>query len=879
MSNISTEVAPSRITATAGSVPVRRSKDVRRSVLIIDRLADRIITIGGIAVIVAVLGILVFLVEETLPLFRGGHVTADHAYHLANTPDSVLALGMDEHKTIAYIISPDGTLALFHARSGKPLHAPTLDFKRQKISAFAQTINQRHLAFGLQDGTVRLARTQFKAAIVTSQELPANLTALDGRDQTDGTTVYSSIPGGQFRKIVFDLQLEPALNVAPAGTPIVAIDYRVGGEAERQSKAFVTVDGAGAMMLNQVTSRINLLTGKRRVAVKKAQLPDLPADTQLHAILLAEKADMVLIGSKQGRIYRYDTRDFQKPVLVESAPVISDSTSLSLMRFLFGGQSILIGDSTGSLDIFFLMQRPEHGTIDKRALVNARSFEKNQTPYVRFSPSVRDKSFAVIDAAGQLKILHGTSQKTLGQYASTDDKPAVGLTLAPRLDGVMQLGRDGAVRFAEFEVPHPETTFKTLFRKVWYEGYEQPTFTWQSSAATDDFEPKLSLIPLIFGSVKAALYSLFFAVPIAILGAIYTSEFVNPSVRATLKPAMEMMASLPSVVLGFVAALVLAPIVETWIAAVVLSFIVVPVSLMAGAYLWQLLPIHLANRWQGLPKFFLICAVVVLALIVTRPLGAPFERLFFQGDFKAWLNGQSGTAQPFLFLMLMPIVFLGLAALITRFFGRAIRVYQARLSPLQTALMEIVKWLLLSMASIVGAYILAWLGTLVGIDARGNIVDTYVQRNTLVVGFAMGFAVIPIIYTIAEDALNAVPEHLRAASLGCGATPWQTALYVILPTAVSGVFSAVMIGMGRAVGETMIVVMAAGNTPLMDWNIFNGLRALSATIAVELPEAVKGGTLYRVLFLSGLVLFAMTFVINTVAEVVRLRFRKRATQL
>ncbi|MEQ9449167.1 MAG: ABC transporter permease subunit, partial [Rhodospirillaceae bacterium] len=150
---------------------------------------------------------------------------------------------------------------------------------------------------------------------------------------------------------------------------------------------------------------------------------------------------------------------------------------------------------------------------------------------------------------------------------------------------------------------------------------------------------------------------------------------------------------------------------------------------------------------------------------------------------------------------------------------------------------------------------------------------------TLIVGFAMGFAVIPIIYTIAEDALNAVPEHLRAASLGCGATPWQTAVSVILPTAMSGVFSAVMIGMGRAVGETMIVVMAAGNTPLLEWNVFNGLRALSANIAVELPEAVRDSTLYRMLFLAALTLFVITFAVNTLAEVVRQRFRKRAAQL
>jgi len=158
-------------------------------------------------------------------------------------------------------------------------------------------------------------------------------------------------------------------------------------------------------------------------------------------------------------------------------------------------------------------------------------------------------------------------------------------------------------------------------------------------------------------------------------------------------------------------------------------------------------------------------------------------------------------------------------------------------------------------------------------------VDTYIQRNALIVGFVMGFAIIPIVYTIADDALAAVPEHLRSASLGAGATRWQTAVRITVPTAMSGLFSALMVGMGRAVGETMIVVMALGGTPIMDWNMFNGARTLSANIAIELPEAVRDSTHYRTLFLAALVLFAMTFVINTIAEAVRLRFRKRAYQL
>jgi len=143
----------------------------------------------------------------------------------------------------------------------------------------------------------------------------------------------------------------------------------------------------------------------------------------------------------------------------------------------------------------------------------------------------------------------------------------------------------------------------------------------------------------------------------------------------------------------------------------------------------------------------------------------------------------------------------------------------------------------------------------------------------------VAFAIIPLIFTLADDALSSVPDHLRSASLGAGATPWQTAVRVIVPAAASGLFSAVMIGLGRAVGETMIVLMAAGNTPLVSWNLFNGFQTLSAAIATELPEAARGTAHYRVLFLAALTLFAITFVVNSVAEVVRQRFRRRAYEL
>ena len=181
--------------------------------------------------------------------------------------------------------------------------------------------------------------------------------------------------------------------------------------------------------------------------------------------------------------------------------------------------------------------------------------------------------------------------------------------------------------------------------------------------------------------------------------------------------------------------------------------------------------------------------------------------------------------------------------------------------------------------AVAGSIGLGLILSLIGMDPRGGVFGPYSQKNSLIVGFVMGFAVIPIIYTLAEDALSSVPKTLREGSLGSGATPWQTAWRITIPTAMSGLFSALMVGLGRAVGETMIVLMATGNTPILDTNLFDGFRTLAANLAVELPEAAKGTMHFRTLFLAAFILFLMTFCINTVAEMVRRTFRKRAAQL
>jgi phosphate transport system permease protein len=255
------------------------------------------------------------------------------------------------------------------------------------------------------------------------------------------------------------------------------------------------------------------------------------------------------------------------------------------------------------------------------------------------------------------------------------------------------------------------------------------------------------------------------------------------------------MAALPSVVIGFIAGLYLAPVVERNLVGVMLLMLVLPIVGTSAMFVWNALPPLLRRRVRVGAELILIIPLLILGGWLALAVAPAVEAALFDGDARQWLATTLGL--------------------------------------------------------------------------------TYDQRNSLVVGLAMGFAVIPIIFTISEDAFSSVPSNLSAASLALGASRWQTAIRVVVPTASPGVFSAVMVGFGRAVGETMIVLMATGNTPVMDWSIFNGFRTLSANIAVEIPEAPQGGTLYRTLFLSAALLFVMTFTLNTVAEVIRQRLRER----
>ncbi len=313
------------------------------------------------------------------------------------------------------------------------------------------------------------------------------------------------------------------------------------------------------------------------------------------------------------------------------------------------------------------------------------------------------------------------------------------------------------------------------------------------------------------------------------------------------------------------------------------GFLTIPLAFIVGGYFWQVLPPKLAT-WLTRWRFLFICGALPVGVLSALVIGPWIERIFFHGDFKGWLAATKEdpvhhSCTGGWTLLLLPLCAVGVAILLAQVVNPVWRRWCGQMNRNWNALADLGKFLAAAAVTLAAAFLLGTFFNGIGFDPRGPLVGTYVQRNALIVGFVMGFAIIPIIYTLADDALTAVPSHLRSASLGCGATQWQTAWRVVIPTAMSGLFSAVMVGLGRAVGETMIVLMAAGNTAVMELNPFNGLRTLSANIAVELQDAAADSTHFRVLFLAALLLFAMTFAVNTVAEIIRQRFRRRAYQL
>ncbi|WP_291271371.1 ABC transporter permease subunit [Geothrix sp.] len=705
-----------------------------------DRFMAFTISGGGILIIGAVLAMLLFILKEAIPLFIPPQ---SKSVATLQAPQSAAGWLDESGKAGVFLSRTEGVKAL-RLPEGTPLPVPSDGPPLPWKALSPATPRGECLVIGADD---RL----FLARMVWSK--PA------GENDPAQWTLESHWQGGGL------------------------VGLQVG-----EILTFQTLEGGG--LAGGTTLRVAARRGDGLVWSESAldgtgtlDWKALPLDPALHPTAAAWSGDAknLFIGTREGHLLDVDpeangvlsTSDFGEPI--------------QSLGFALGHTSLLVGGAQGKLAAFQRVRVNETFQLQ-----SFHHFPRLDGAVLGFQPSQRDKRFLGWTAR-QVVVDHLTTERRL--FSMRIDGPGHA-TLAPRGDLILHANAaTGALRLWSLSAPHPEVSFGLLWGKTHYEGYEKAEYVWQSTGGTDDFEPKFSLVPLVFGTLKGTLYAMLFAFPLAVLGALYTSQLASPRLRNVIKPTVEIMAALPSVVLGFLAGLVMAPLLEK----MAVEVFIYPFAVLFLALL--VMPI-----WSRLPQ--------------------PFRNAFGTGREALWM---------------FPVLLVG--------------IWLASLAG---------PWVEHTMMG--GSY-RAWLQSAMGVS--------YDQRNSLVVGFAMGFAVIPIIFTISEDALSSVPRSLTSASLACGASPWQTAWRVVLPTASPGIFSATMVGLGRAIGETMIVLMATGNTPVLDWSPFNGMRTLSANIAVEIPEAPLHGTLYRILFLAAFLLFIFTFILNTVAELVRQRLRRR----
>jgi len=882
-----------------------RARVTPRSVRVAERTARWLISLGGIGTILAVSLIFLFLVWVVVPLFRSGEMTrvATHA-EAVDTAREVIAIGGDEQKFVGWALQRDGTLRTFRIDDGTPLGERKLFEGRATAWSTTPSKGGIGVCVGFADGTIRTGKITFDETFL-SGEIPERLRRLERGESThyEDTMVYVT-PKLQYRvqRLVSELG-EPF--AAMPGTPIASVDHSVTplGEvwAVLGENAQLTVYQQDAT--GDEEDEDSLFGASEPTPRAVPYKPD-PKRGAPYFVGINGVGQSLFVLWRDGHLDRYTLSDFvQADGPAESQDLLDEGQTVTAASFVIGKMTLLVGDSAGGVRAWFETKPEDAGTIDGAVLRAAHSFEPTGSPVRVINPSARTRAVVVGHEDGLLRILQVTTENLLAEDRL--DSGVMMASILPKNDALLAVTRDGLI-YWDLDMGHPEATLGSLFGRVWYEGYTEPDsdaetavgrgYKWESSGPTG-FEPKYSLIPLIFGTLKATVYSIMIAAPIAFLAAIFTTEFLSPRLRAPIKSGVEMMAGLPSVVLGFLAALVIAPFVEDVVPAMLGAFVTVPFMLLLGSRAWQFLPTRKAIKWGGAPRFFSIALMIPAGIALAGLIGPWIENQLFWierkvGDTwerevstRAWLSVEGGNPEVrssglggWMFLCL-PGAAVGVGVLWTLFGAPWMRSISTDWSRRKCATADIVKFTAMFAGMLLVSWIVAAILTFWGFDPRGGVLDTYAQRNALIVGFVMGFAVVPIIYTLAEDALSSVPIQLREGSLGCGATPWQTAWRITIPTAMSGLFGALMVGLGRAVGETMIVLMAAGNTGIMDWNIFNGFRTLSANIATEMPEAPKDGTHYRILFLAALVLFGMTFFVNMIAEAVRRIFRRRFADL
>ncbi|MCQ4248208.1 ABC transporter permease subunit [Pseudomonas stutzeri] len=725
-----------------------------------DNLARWYVSIGGLAVLGAITLIFFYLAQVVAPMFQGAELEARKAQQPAwlATAGEPLLLAVEEQNQVALRLGNDGQARFFSVQTGELLRSVELPVPAGShiVSAGQDTPGNRRIVLGLDNGQVLVAEHNYKVSYPNGQKT---------------ITPQLDYPFG-----------EAPLQLNPQGRPITHAAISLNGKT-----LIVAGSTEGELQALRIAATENLLTGETSLEQQRLQLPQL--SEPIKALRIDPRHMWLFALSGNASI---DVFDLRRKQLNGRYKLLAGKGEITTVSWLLGGISLMVGDSSGGIGQWFMVR----GADGQAELKNVRNFQLGDQPIRQIIPEERRKGFLALDASGKLGVFHSTAHRTLLTQQVAEG--AAVAAMSPRATRLLVESGNQLQRFV-IDNPHPEISWSALWGKVWYESYPEPDYVWQSTSATGDFEPKLSLSPLAFGTLKAAFYAMLLAAPLAICAAFYTAYFMAPTLRRKVKPVIELMEALPTVILGFFAGLFLAPYLESHLPGIFSLLLLTPVGILLAGWFWSRLPerirLSVPDGWEAV----LLIPVILLVGWGSLAISGHLENWLFAGDMRHWLSHEMGIP--------------------------------------------------------------------------------FDQRNALVIGLAMGFAVIPTIYSIAEDAVFSVPKSLTLGSLALGATPWQTLTRVVLLTASPGIFSALMIGMGRAVGETMIVLMATGNTPIMEANIFEGMRTLAANVAVEMPESEVGSTHYRVLFLAAMVLLMFTFVMNTLAELIRQRLRRKYASL
>ncbi|MEL6329402.1 MAG: ABC transporter permease subunit, partial [Planctomycetota bacterium] len=918
-------------TPATRSVPdlggVSRGRRTSRWVRVKDRLAERVIRLGGLAVIAAMLGICAFLVQSALPLLLPGEIEPSGRTSIGANPIAMalaegVAISVDDDAHVRVRAATGETLLERSLGDGPAITAATND---PKLARFL---------VALDDGSLRAIEYEFDAIPVRVADLPERYAASEvgqrrpvedpavlgaalERVNADGVPLVVRRDAEDLYRVVL-LRLDVGATAAPDGAGPVVWLHEVGAGSSERTR--VVVRESGDAVYQRVRLRRAGLGGRVRERITSFPIM-LEGEGTPDWLFGAERGGAVWGVSREGALARYVERDgaFRR---ASSVSLMNGAVSPTAASMALGGRSVLIGMSDGSIEAWSVVQERGAGASPEPRLTRLARLRAGGGAIGSIATGVQGRTVAASLDGGDLVLINTTSTKRVGAERGALGNAAGSspvIAIDPELRAAAWAS-GGSFGWLSIDAGHPSASAASLFGPLHYEGYDEPGHVYQSSGS-DESEPKYGLVPLIYGTLKATVIAMLISAPLGVLAAVYSSEFLHPNVRRVVKPVVELMASLPSVVLGFIGAMVVAPWMRDHLPQVIGAILFAPIGVAAVAHAWRAVPAALDRRVRSLGRAAIIAAVLLATIGLAGAGGAAGSRALFspsgadlavkagsvveadRADWPDWLS-QPGAAtlaerrtlrQRGLYIVGDRVVRADRVDEIGDEIGGEVGGDDATVDPLRgwldgefgdvwpgwfivlwplgAALVLIVEPLLLgrlwtqfaggqrARAAAVGLVRLGWQVGLaaglasglavvissLGFDARDSLLGPFSQRNTLVVGVVMGFAVIPLIYTISEDALRSVPENLRAASLGSGATPWQTAVRVVLPVAGSGVFSACMIGMGRAVGETMIVLMATGNTPEISANIFGGFRTLAANIAVELPEAPRGETHYRVL--------------------------------